>query len=154
MNLKPVAFTVSANNKINILTTPIKIYSTKDFNKNFNNKKDIYTALWDTGSTMTVISSELAKELCLDPAGEIEAETASGKYKTNKYILSISLPNHLNIENIMVSSGKLMPGIDLLIGMDIIGLGDFAITNKDNKTMFSFRFPSVNNIDFVKNNKI
>ena len=41
MNLKPVAFTVSANNKINILTTPIKIYSTKDLIKISNNLKPI-----------------------------------------------------------------------------------------------------------------
>ena len=37
----------------------------------------------------------------------------------------------------------------LLIGMDIIGLGDFAVTNADGKTTFSFRVPSVEEIDFV-----
>lgn len=150
MNIKPIAFTVSADAKLGILTTPVSIYTTKDFNKSFKNKKEVYTALWDTGSTMSVISSELAKELNLDPSGQIEAETAGGKYITNKYILSISLPNRLNIENIVVSSGKLMPGIDLLIGMDIIGLGDFSISNVDNKTVFSFRFPSTTVIDYVK----
>ena len=155
MDLKPVAFTVSVSNKISILTTPVSIYTTEDVNKNFKKKKEIYTSLWDTGSTMTVISEELAKELMLDPVGKIEAETAGGKYITNKYIISISLPNHLNIQNIVVSSGRLMPGIDLLIGMDIIGLGDFAISNVNNKTVFSFRFPSTRIIDFVKeeNNK-
>jgi len=37
----------------------------------------------------------------------------------------------------------------LLIGMDIINLGDFAITNAIGKTTFSFRIPSVQEIDFV-----
>ena len=150
MNIKPIAFTVSADTKLGLLTTPINIYSTNEFNKKFNRVKDVYTALWDTGSTMTVISTELAKQLNLDEVGKIEAETAGGKYTTNKYILSISLPNHLNIENIEVSSGKLMPGIDILIGMDIITLGDFSISNLDNKTVFSFRFPSTRVIDYVK----
>ncbi len=38
----------------------------------------------------------------------------------------------------------------MLIGMDIISRGDFAVTNKDGKTTFSFRLPSVAKIDFVK----
>lgn len=37
----------------------------------------------------------------------------------------------------------------LLIGMDIIGLGDFAVTNANDKTTFSFRIPSVREIDFI-----
>ena len=151
MNIKPIAFTVSAFNRLTVLTTPVNIYSTNKFNKDFKKKKDVYTALWDTGSSMTVISDSLATELGLAKAGEIDAETAGGKFKANKYIISLSLPNRLNIENVMVSSGKLGPGIDILIGMDIIGLGDFAISNVDNKTVFSFRFPSCNIIDFVKN---
>ncbi len=40
-------------------------------------------------------------------------------------------------------------GIDLLIGMDIIGLGDFAVTNLNGVTQFTFRLPSVESIDFV-----
>jgi len=30
---------------------------------------------------------------------------------------------------------------DILIGMDIIGMGDFAVCNVDNKTSFSFAVP-------------
>ena len=30
---------------------------------------------------------------------------------------------------------------DMLIGMDIIGMGDFAVCNTDNKTSFSFAVP-------------
>ena len=37
----------------------------------------------------------------------------------------------------------------LLIGMDIIDLGDFAVTNADGITAFSFRIPSVEEIDFI-----
>lgn len=37
----------------------------------------------------------------------------------------------------------------LLIEMDIISLGDFAVTNTNDKTTFSFKIPSVQEIDFI-----
>jgi len=37
--------------------------------------------------------------------------------------------------------------------MDIIRLGEFAITNNNNETKFSFGYPSIHNIDFVKTSK-
>ena len=43
--------------------------------------------------------------------------------------------------------------IDVLIGMDIIQHGDFSITNVNNKTTFSFRTPSMKEIDYVKESK-
>ena len=43
--------------------------------------------------------------------------------------------------------------IDVLIGMDIITLGDFAITNFGGKTVMSYRYPSVCTIDFAKEDK-
>ena len=153
MKLNPVSFTLAVDRKVGVLKTPVGIYTTKEFNKGFKPLKRHYIALWDTGSTMTVISDELASKLNLEPVGEMVAETAGGRYKANKYILSLHLPNRLNIENVMIASGKLGPGIDILIGMDIITLGDFAITNYNNKTVFSFRFPSSEVIDFVKNDK-
>ena len=36
---------------------------------------------------------------------------------------------------------------DMLLGMDIITLTDFCITNKDNKTKFAFRTPSEGGIE-------
>ena len=52
----------------------------------------------------------------------------------------------------MVTSGKLSD-TDFLIGMDIITLGDFSVTNVDNATTFSFRYPSCETIDYVKQAK-
>ena len=153
MKIEPISFTLSVDSKVGVLKTPIGIYTTKEFNKNFIPQKKQYIALWDTGSTMTVISDDLASKLNLEPVGEMIVETAGGRLNAKKYIISLHLPNRLNIENVMISSGKLGPGIDILIGMDIITLGDFAITNYNNKTVFSFRFPSTEVIDFVKEEK-
>lgn len=38
----------------------------------------------------------------------------------------------------------------MLIGMDIINLGDFALTHKNSGTVFSFQIPSTHEYDFVK----
>ena len=49
-----------------------------------------------------------------------------------------------------VAESVLPPGLDVVIGMDIITRGDFAVTNLDGKTTFSFRIPSLADIDFVQ----
>ena len=41
-------------------------------------------------------------------------------------------------------------GIDVLIGMDIISKGDFAVSNYNGKTQFSFRLPSQEDVDYKK----
>ena len=40
-------------------------------------------------------------------------------------------------------------GIGMLIGMDIITKGDFAVSNYNGKTMFTFRMPSESTLNFV-----
>ncbi|MBF0518396.1 MAG: SEC-C domain-containing protein [Nitrospirae bacterium] len=43
-----------------------------------------------------------------------------------------------------------MSGFDILIGMDIICQGDFAVTYKEGNTVLSFRTPPLKEIDFVQ----
>ena len=43
-----------------------------------------------------------------------------------------------------------MGGCDVLIGMDIICLGDLAITNHDGKTIMTFSIPSHKPLCFVE----
>jgi len=60
---------------------------------------------------------------------------------------------HLNLRvpGIEVTLGKIHSelGLDCLIGMDIINLGDLAITNFEGKTWLSFRIPSRGHVDYV-----
>jgi hypothetical protein len=53
------------------------------------------------------------------------------------------------IPQIRVSQATLFDA-DVLIGMDVIAGGDFAVTSYLGKTHMSFRMPSVQCIDFVK----
>ena len=39
---------------------------------------------------------------------------------------------------------------DMIIGMDVITLGDFSVTNVGGNTTFSFRWSSIKEIDYVQ----
>ena len=128
------AFTKEEKGLINVLKTQVVITIDKKINPNYVKIKDNYTAIWDTGATNTVISEKLAQKLNLTPIGKANVSTAGGIIEVNKYVLGLKLPNNLQ---------------DFLIGMDIINLGDFSVTNLNGKTTFSFRYPSCETIDYV-----
>lgn len=65
------------------------------------------------------------------------------------YLVNIFLPNQVVFSKIRVTKGE-FPGADILIGMDVIGSGDFAVTNNNGRTVFSFRIPSQSPIDFAQ----
>ena len=51
------------------------------------------------------------------------------------------LPSEVGFYELLVTLGDL-DSADMLIGMDIINQGNFAVTNSSNGTKFSFRIPS------------
>ena len=65
-----------------------------------------------------------------------------------KFYVNVTLPNNVEIIVLPVMSGT-PSGSDVVIGMDIISQGDFAVTNMNGKTKFSFSIPSQRDIDFV-----
>ena len=111
---------------------------------------DMYgcNALWDTGATMSAISQRVADSLQLTPEGRITSSLAHGKAEDLPvYYVNIRLPNAVLLTGISVV-GMDLPGIDLLIGMDVIGQGDLAISNWQGQTTLSFRMPSIASLDF------
>jgi predicted aspartyl protease len=108
-------------------------------------------ALWDTGATGTVISKNLAEKLQLKPQGQQKSRNTKGEYITNVYYINIMLPNSVGFAALRVTEGD-MPDFDVLIGMDIIMQGDFAISQSDRKTKFTFQIPSTHDFDFYKEN--
>jgi hypothetical protein len=109
-----------------------------------------YVAIWDTGATGSVITERVIRECSLIPIGVAEVHGIGGARRANKYLVNIWLPNKVVIPSVEVIEGQ-VKNQDVLIGMDIINKGDFAVTNYGGKTIFSYRFPSVERIDFVKN---
>jgi len=108
-----------------------------------------YEAIWDTGATRTAITAKVAAECGLKPTGMCKVKTASGETDAHTYFVSLYLPNRVCITNIRVTEAVLS-GADVLIGMDVIAQGDFAVTNHQGKTCMSFRMPSIETIDFGK----
>lgn len=110
-----------------------------------------YGAIWDTGATSTVITQQVVNDLGLKQVSVTQLTTAGGK-KDNAplYLVAIFLPHRVFVSELMVVKASVTGDAEVLIGMDIIGRGDFAVTNKDGKTVFTFRRPSLERIDFTK----
>jgi uncharacterized protein YchJ len=108
-----------------------------------------YKAIWDTGATKTAISNKVAQECGLKPTGMCKVRTAAGEADACTYFVSVYLPNKVCFPQVRVTEAKIFDA-DVLIGMDIIASGDFAVTNHKGKTYMSFRMPSIECIDFVK----
>lgn len=106
-------------------------------------------AIWDTGATNTCITQAAADRIGLVPTGLVEMNTANGTHRASTVLTNVALPNGVGFHGLRVTICDLGPTLDVLIGMDIIGSGDFAITNFENNTVMSFRIPSSRTIDFV-----
>jgi predicted aspartyl protease len=109
-----------------------------------------FRAIFDTGATNCVITQKIVDALGLKPISMAVAETANGKVTCEVYLVNIRLPNGVGFTHWRVTKQDLPSKTEVLIGMDVIGNGDFAVTHKDKKTVFSFRIPSIARIDFVK----
>ena len=107
-----------------------------------------FEGVWDTGATGTVITKKVVDALKLKPTGQTDVYTAKGKSTTNKYLVNIYLPMNVGIQGVNVTEGDLYEA-DLLIGMDIISMGDFSITHREGNTKMSFGIPSTESHDYV-----
>lgn len=109
-----------------------------------------FVALWDTGATGSVITQRVVDACGLKPIMMMKVQGAYGGITDRPaFLVNVMLPQGVGVTNVTVVLGELA-GMDALIGMDIITLGDFAITNEGDKTTFSFRYPSLHTIDYVK----
>ena len=149
---KLYSFTRGFSGLSNVLYNNVLISQAFDSTSGQINPEDCgareYKAIWDTGATGTVITKKVVDECGLKPTGVTVVHTAAGEFKTNTYLVNAWLPNKVMVPNVEATLGELI-GTDVLIGMNIINQGDFAVTNKDGKTVFSFRLPSVECLDFV-----
>ncbi|MBI2096269.1 MAG: retropepsin-like domain-containing protein [Candidatus Taylorbacteria bacterium] len=153
------AFTTRYNGRARVLhnTVGVCLPFTQEEAKTQQIELKKYLAIWDTGATHSAITKKVVDDLGLKPTGVRETRHADGKSINNTYLVNITLPNGVMVGQVRVTEVKLIPDDNtsnerqpqLLIGMDIIGLGDFAVTNTEGKTVLSFRVPSVEEIDFV-----
>lgn len=140
-------FTTQSNGLRSHLTNEVVILSSNPIAPIGN--PVIAKALWDTGATGSVITPELANQAGLQVVDKTIVDTANGARESLVYKVAIILPNNVLVENVRVTEASLV-GASVLIGMDIISRGDFAVSNFQGKTFFTFRMPSKENIDFLQ----
>ncbi|MBF8267641.1 MAG: hypothetical protein HW388_1149 [Dehalococcoidia bacterium] len=144
------SFTTGYNGKSNVLESKVRISSAFDPAVHIpSDSAREYTAVWDTGATNSVITQTVVDECQLQPTGIVEVHTPQGHHTTETFLVGLFLPNFVYIPSLIVSKGILSGAPEILVGMDVIGRGDFAVTNLNDQTVFSFRTPSVERIDFT-----
>ncbi len=145
---EPRSFTISYRGKSNVLHSNVTVQAAFDFDSPPDDPPKAFTAIWDTGATNSAVTQNVIDQCQLEPTGMTNVHTAQGSHRTETYLICITLPSGVTFPNLRATKG-ILRNCDVLVGMDIIGQGDFAVTNKDGETVFSFRVPSLETIDFV-----
>lgn len=109
-----------------------------------------FQAIWDTGATNSVITQRVVDTVHLQPVGMTLVQGVHSEEMSEVYLVNVGLLNGVGVPHIRATKGILATGVDVLIGMDIITIGDFAITNQGGNTVFSFCAPSHRCLDFVQ----
>ena len=128
------------------IVTPVEITNV------FTNQKIQTQGIWDTGATNSVVTRSTASSLGLIPLKMATVRGIHGNKDVNVYYVNITLHNkNITLNSQVTECEELSPdnSIGMLIGMNVITMGDFAITNYQNNTTMSFRVPSIQRIDFV-----
>ncbi len=147
------ALTITGAGKLDRITSDVSVCAAFDPQKPPNELPPrIETrALWDTGATKSSIAINLVEELILTPVGQVTVHHGDGSSDRLCYLVNFTLPNDVHMLGALVSGLPISPsmGFRVILGMDIIGFGDFAITNLEGQTWMSFRTPSSVRIDYV-----
>ncbi|MCY4151796.1 MAG: hypothetical protein OXE94_06115 [Aestuariivita sp.] len=97
----------------------------------------------------TAVSSQVVDDLGLIPLYPETVETVAGSFETHAYLINIYLPNGAAVLGLEVTRNTLK-GCDVLVGMDIISMGDFAVTQKMGSSIMTCQILSSHSTDYVK----
>ena len=104
-------------------------------------KNSTENALWDTGATISAITPKLVKDLGFIPVGTMAISGITGALDVEFILAAIQLPGGILRQNIKMAVCDFSQNINIILGMDIITLGDFELLNGNNSTVFSFTSP-------------
>lgn len=141
------ALSINYDRLVNCIQTPVTL-------TNIFNQQQIHSlGIWDTGATNSVITRNAAIQLGLQPVAKTIVRGVHGEKVVNVYFVKIALNNEQITLTMKVTECEELSAkhdVCMLIGMDIIKIGDFSITNFDGKTVMSFIRPSQKKVDFVE----
>ena len=147
------AFTISFNIRTNVLFTKVHLSEAFDPNTDKAKQQPLMTecnAIWDTGASSSSITKAFAAKLGFKPTGVAKVRNTSGEELRDTFLINVYLPNKVAMAYVRVVECKELVGdFEFLVGMDIIGAGDFSVTHGNGKTTMSYRLPSAETIDYV-----
>ena len=109
-----------------------------------------YKSIWDTGATRTVVTRRVVEDCNLKAIGMSRVRGVNDVRSAEAYLINTRLLNDVEFGNLrVIGTERLSGGADVPIGMDIIGAGDFAVSNYEGRTTFTFRCLSQERIDFL-----
>jgi hypothetical protein len=151
--LDALALTIKADRLLNRIISPVTIQQAEAFCKprDIQIKSIEVRAMWDTGSTGCCICQKLAEYLELISIASLDLTSIHDSKPSSVYLLDMISPDKITANNVIAA--EIIPSgeFDIIIGMNIISLGDFALTNDHGKTIMSFRLPAANiPIDFSR----
>ena len=146
----PKTFTLTGDRILLSIVVPVFVFPPFLGNVSDQHKGTQFNGILDTGATNTCISKKVAEALSLASTGFVPVNTAGGSVLAPTYMVNVGLINRVMFQMVKVTEADLVGGADLLIGMDIITRGDLVVTNYSGKTVCTFRYPSMQAVDFVK----
>jgi len=112
-------------------------------------------ALIDTGATGSCISKRFAESAQLKAYKRSKIRGFNETSIVPVYCLDVLLPNGIYFTNMDVAEFQSNNNFDFIIGMNILRMGDMALTNAKGEMVFTFRIPPAEtHIDFVEEDKI
>lgn len=137
-------FTIRHKKLVRQVLTPVRVVNPVTM------EEEETLALWDTGSTSTCISNTIAYKLRMRKKAEMISLGVHGDNLVGVYSAEIKIGKNISIPIDVTNFGNMSNEIGVIIGMDIITMGDFALSNADGHTVMTFRIPSQGEINFVQ----
>ena len=129
--------------RLKSIMTEAFIFDGIDIDKSHVPAKRAFTkcAVWDTGAEVTVISPRIVEMLGLTPIAHTQLMGIGGDEEVGVYKIHVGLPNGYLYEDLYVYCSDI-DNYDILIGMDLISLSDFFLTNINGNNRFYFQMPA------------
>lgn len=91
---------------------------------------------------MSAVTARVAAECRLNPTGIVLSRGISGEaFESPAYSVAVRLPGGIEVDDLAASVARL-EGADVLLGMDIIGHGDFVFSGTGSAAILTFHLPA------------
>lgn len=137
-----IAFIQTYSGRAVELVTPLVLKNPR------NGKEKKILAIWDTGATGTVITKDVFEELDILTIDVIGVSGVNSRSQAHVGIADIVFGDgvlKLTGSRVMACDSIGSEKAKMLIGMDIITMGDMSISNYGDTTHFSFAIPPFEN---------